>query len=320
MSTRLALITGGTGFIGRSVLRKLVEAGYTVRTLLKPARRSPHLPTGVPVEVALAALSDARGLRASLVGVRTVIHLAGAERTGDAAALQAADVEGTRAMAEAAAEAGVERFVYVSHLGANRSAAYPVLRAKALAEEHLRDSGVPYTILRSGVVFGAQDHFTVALAMMLAASPILFLMPGDGSTLLQPIWVEDLATIITWALEDASTRFRTYELGGPEFISLAQVVQMIMPAAGVTRILVPTRQPYLRAGAWLMGRILPRPPLTPFWLDYLAANRTAGLDSVPRTFGLQPARLEAHLDHLRGHNWEWELLGRQFSPRRGEAA
>lgn len=320
MSTRLALITGGTGFIGRSVLRKLIESDYAVRTLLKPARRSPHLPTGVPVEVALAALSDARGLRASLVGVHTVIHLAGGERTGDPAALQTTDVEGTRALAEAAAEAGVERFVYISHLGANRSAAYPVLRAKALAEESLRESGVPYTILRSGVVFGAQDHFTVSLAMMLAASPLLFLMPGDGSTLLQPIWVEDLATVVSWALEDPATRFRTFELGGPEFLSFAQIVALIMPAAGVTRILVPTRQPFLRAGARLMARILPRPPLTAFWLDYLAANRTTELDSVPRTFGLQPARLEAHLDHLRGHNWDWELLGRQFSPRRGEAA
>ncbi len=313
----MLLISGGTGFIGRSVLRRMAEAGHPVRILLKPARRSPHLPSGVPVEVALAALSDRRGLRAAMVGVRAVIHLAGAERTGSEPALQATDVEGTRSLAEAAAEAGVARFIFVSHLGANRASAYPVLRAKALAEEHLRVSEVPYTILRSGVVFGAEDHFTTSLAMMLAASPLVFLMPGDGSTLLQPLWVEDLATVIAWALDDPATIRQTFDLGGPEFLSFRQVVSMVMPAAGVTRILIPTRQPYLRAGARLIAWLLPRPPLTAFWLDYLAANRTAELNVLPRAFGLVPARLEAHLDHLRGRNWEWELIGRQFAARRG---
>jgi NADH dehydrogenase len=312
------LVTGATGFIGRIVLRRLAETGWRVRTLLKPAPRSPHLPAGVPVEVALAALSDERGLRAALVGVRAVIHLAGAERTGDEFALQATDVEGTRLLAQAAAEAGVERMLSISHLGASRSSAFPVLRAKAEAEDHVRAAGVPYTILRSGVVFGAEDHFTTSLAMLLAASPLVFLMPGDGKTLLQPLWVEDLATVIAWALEDDRTSGHTYEIGGPEFLSFVQIVQMIMPAAGVTRILIPTRQPFLHAGARLMRRLLPRPPITPFWLDYLATNRTAELSSVPRHFGLQPSRLEAHLDHLVGRNWEWELLGWQLRGRRRE--
>jgi hypothetical protein len=72
----------------------------------------------------------------------------------------------------------------------------------------------------------------------------------------------------------------------------------------------------LRAGAALMRRVLPRPPISPFFLDYLASNRTAEIDSLPRQFGLQPERLEAHLDHLRGKNWEWELLARQVAARR----
>jgi NADH dehydrogenase len=269
------------------------------------------------VDVALASLNDPRGIRAALVGVDSIVHLASAERTGNPAALQRTDIEGTRTLAEAGAQAGVRHLVFVSHLGANRESAYPVMRAKALAEEHLRLAGVPHTILRSAVLFGAEDHFTRPLAMLGASVPLVFLLPGEGDALLQPLWVEDLATAITWTLEDREPSGESLELGGPEYHSLRQVMSLVLPAAGLTRIILPTRQPYLRAGAAALRRLLPRPPITPFFLDYLATNRTAEIDSVPRLFGLQPARLEAHLDHLRGKNWEWELLARQLAARRG---
>lgn len=313
----MILVTGGTGFVGRALLRHLTAAGFQVRTLLKPAQRSPRLPAGVPVDVALASLNDPRGIRAALVGVDMIVHLASAERTGNPTALQRTDIEGTRTLAEAGAQAGVRHLVYLSHLGANRESAYPVLRAKALAEEHLRLAGVPHTILRSAVLFGPEDHFTRPLAMLGASVPLVFLLPGDGDLLVQPLWVEDLATAITWTLEDREPSGESLELGGPEYHSLRQVMSLVLPAAGLTRIILPTRQPYLRAGAAMLHRLLPRPPITPFFLDYLASNRTAEIDSVPRLFGLQPARLEAHLDHLRGKNWEWELLARQLAARRG---
>jgi uncharacterized protein YbjT (DUF2867 family) len=313
----MILVTGATGFVGRSVLQHLSASGHPVRTLLKPAQRSPRLPAGVSVDVALASLTDVRGLRAALVGVDMVVHLASAERTGNPDGLQLTDVEGTRTLAEAAAQAGIRHLVYVSHLGASRESAFPVLRAKALAEESLRLAGVPYTILRPGILFGEEDHFTRPLAMLGASVPLVFLLPGDGDVLLHPLWVEDLATIIAWTLDDHRPSGIPLELGGPEYHSLRQVVGMILPAAGLTRIMVSTRQPYLRAGAAVLRWLLPRPPIAPYFLDYLASNRTAEIDSVPRLFGLQPARLEAHLDHLRGKNWEWELLARQLSARRG---
>ena len=137
---------------------------------------------------------------------------------------------------------------------------------------------MPHTILRAGILFGTDDHFTRPLAMIAASVPLVFLLPGEGENLLHPLWVEDLATVIGWTLEDRPPSNAPIEIGGPEFHTLRQVMSLLLPAAGLTRIVLPTRQPYLRAGAALMRRILPRPPISPFFLDYLASNRMAGIE------------------------------------------
>jgi len=90
----MILITGGTGFIGQALIRQLIEAGHPVRTLIRPSNQSPRLPVGIPVEVAVAGLNDERGLRAAMVGVKTVFHLAGVERMGVEADLLEVDIQG----------------------------------------------------------------------------------------------------------------------------------------------------------------------------------------------------------------------------------
>jgi NADH dehydrogenase len=274
---------------------------------------SPLLPPGVSVDVALSSLDDERGVRAAMVDVAAVIHLAGTglNRTFDDP--EVVDAEGTRVLVEAAEEAGVERFIYQSTLGADPASAYPQIRAKAIAENHIRNSSLSYTILRSAVLFGTDDYFTTSLAMLMAGSVLIFPIPGDGSTVLQPLWVEDLATCIGWSLDEDETKGGTFDLGGPEYFTFRQVVTMVMRAASIMRIILPTRPPYLRGGAWLMERTLRYSPISTNWLDYLAVNRTTDLDTLPRLFGLAPTRMEDRLDHLRGKNWGWELLRRQFS-------
>src|SRR5512143_2022440 len=179
----MILLTGGTGFVGRSLIRQLVESGRQVRILLQPSPQSPRLPTGVPVEVAVASLSDVRGIRAAMRGVEAVYHLASAEGEGGQANLQVVDIEGTRTVAEAAADARVQRIFYLSHLGADRAAGFPVLKAKGIAEEYIRRSGVPHTILRGSILYGPEDEFTNGLAMLLAAAPGFLPLPSKGETL-----------------------------------------------------------------------------------------------------------------------------------------
>ena len=298
----MILVTGGTGFIGKALLRHLVEAGYPVRTLIRPSKNSPSLPKGVPVEVAVSGLTDERGLRGAMVGVNTVYHLASGEWAGPRSSLMDIDILGTQAIARAARDAGVKQIFYVSHLGADRASAYPVLKAKAIAEEYLRRSGVDYTIFRSAIVYGPQDGFTTGLARLLSITPF-FLVPGDASTLLQPLWVEDLVTCLVWSMDDSRTRNQTYEIGGPEYLTFQQIIEQINQVLGIRRRLVSMRPPYLRGITIALDHILPNLPISVYWLDYLAANHTCSLDTLPHSFNLMPARFSQRLAYLQTKNW-----------------
>lgn len=308
----MLLVTGGTDFIGRAVLKKLADYDYPVRLLLQPSQASPKLPPGVRVDVALASLNDARGVRASLVGVEKVIHLAGNHLENSSGDLGLADVQGTRILSEAAADAGVKHILYLSLLGAERSSAFPLLRSRAYAEQAIHEFGVPATIIRTGLLYGEDDQFTTSLAILLAMSVFFFPMPGDGSITTQPLWVDDLATCITWALDDPDAVGQVYDIGGPEYLTFKQIVQMVIQETGTQRILISARPPYLRAGAWVMERMLRYSPVTTRWLDYFAVSRTTDLNNLPQAFGLSPSRMEEKLGYLRGQNWGWELLQKQF--------
>jgi uncharacterized protein YbjT (DUF2867 family) len=303
----MILVTGGTGFIGQALLRHLVEAGNEVRTLIRPSKQSPHLPKGIPIEVAVSSLTDERGLRGAMVGVDTVYHLAGGEWAGPRSSLMEIDILGTQAVTRAAKDAGVSRIFYISHLGADRASAYPVLKAKAIAEEYIRRSGVDYTIFRSAIVYGPQDGFTTGLARLLSTIPF-FLIPGDASTLLQPLWIEDLVTCLVWSLDDTRTRNQTFEVGGPEYLTLPQIVEQVTQVMGIQRPLISIRPPYLRAFTVLIDHLFTNLPISVYWLDYLAANHTCSLDTLPHSFNLMPARLSQRLAYLEGKNWRRALL------------
>ena len=264
------------------------------------------------MEVAVSGLTDERGLRAAMVGVDTVYHLASGEWKGPRASLMDIDIRGTQAVVKAAAEAGVQRIFFVSHLGADRASAFPVLKAKAIAEEFIRRSGLDYTIIRSAIVYGVGDGLTTGLALILNAMPFVFLMPGDGRDLLQPIWVEDLATCLTWAMEDPETHNRTYEVGGPEYLTFQQVVELVMNAIHIRRSMIEVKAPYLRGMTVLFDTMFPGFPVSVYWLDYLATNRTCALDTAPRMFNLMPSRMAQRLSYLGNQNWRAALFQTMF--------
>lgn len=299
----MILVTGATGFIGRALVRQLSNTGQEVRVLLRPSPRSPRLPKGVPVEVSVVSLNDERGVRAALRGIDQVIHLASAASLGRRGSLLATDIEGTRTLARNAKDAGVERLLFLSHVGADRASAFPIHKAKGIAEEHIRRSGVPHTIIRSTIVFGPEDGLTNNIAATLRYMPFLFPIPGDGRILLQPLWVEDLVTALVWALQNPDTINQTYEIGGGEYFTFRQIVETIMTATRTRRAFLSIPVPYMRALFVMLDPFLPGVNISTYWLDYIAVNRTCPVENLPRTFGLMPARFAYRLDYLVREPW-----------------
>jgi uncharacterized protein YbjT (DUF2867 family) len=293
----MILVTGGTGFVGQALIRRLDAMGLQVRTLLRPAQESPNLPRGIPVEAVICGLRDERGLRAAMKGVEVIFHLAGSERKGSQADLMGVDIEGTRTVAAIAAAAGVDRIFFLSHLGADRASAYPLLKSKAIAENFITHSQIHHTIFRTAVLYGPGDQLTSEMVRMMRQTPV-FILPEQGKTHLQPLWIEDLVTCLTLSLDDPSTIDQTLSVGGPEFLSFRQVCKTIMSAAGIHRWMASLSPAYLRYLTVYYEGIFKKSPLSVFWLDYLAADRTCDLDTIPRWFGLMPERFERRLGFL----------------------
>lgn len=303
----MILVTGATGFIGRTLVRQLTSIGYPVRVLIRPSPRTPRLPKGLSVEVAVVSLADTRGLRAALRDVDAIFHLASAENQGSRGDLLTADIQGTANLVEAATDAGVDRIVYLSHIGAARASGYPAFKAKGIAEEHIRNGKVPYTILRTSLVYGPEDHFTNNLSRLIRSSFGIFPIQSGGRTVVQPVWVEDLVTCMLWALENKDTLNNVYELGGSEFFTFQQIIETIMAVTQRRRFLVPLSPITLRALTVFLEGIVPNFPISSFWLDYFAVNRTCAVDSMPRIFGLMPARFTYRLDYLIRKPWYQRL-------------
>ena len=213
---------------------------------------------------------------------------------------------------------GSAAFFYLSHLGADRASAFPLFKAKAIAEHHIRNSGIPFTIFRSGLVYGEGDHFTTSLAVLMKISPFFALLPNEGETLLQPIWIEDLVTVLAWSLDMPQTVNQTIEIGGPEYLKFKQICDMVINAIKIKRHFLNTSPLILNILTELMEMVKPNFPTTVFWMDYLAADRTTNVDILPRMFNLLPAKMSQRLGYLESEafrkNWRKMRKQRKRTP------
>lgn len=294
----MILVAGGTGFIGRNLVKLLIENGFEVRTLLKPSQKNPDLPKGVPVEAVVCSLNDERGLRAALKGIDVVFHLAGSERLSSRSDLMEVDVNGTRTLIQAAKKSKISQLIYLSHLGADQNSAFPVLKAKALAEKEIIHSGVPYTIFRTSHIYGKGDQFVEAFAKLLRLSPGIFLVPGKGDSALQPLNVNDLVACLNLSFMNSELMNKIIELGGGEVLTFREIIDIIMNKINIRRYIINISPAYLRMFVIYIDQIIPKFPISLYWLDSLAEDRTTALDILPRQFGILPARFTQSLDFL----------------------
>jgi uncharacterized protein YbjT (DUF2867 family) len=290
----MILVTGATGYIGRALVERLVSDGCPVRVLLPPPRGNrPHrVPLPLEASVVVGAITDQEILHRAMTGVHTVFHLASAQWWGRRRDLDQIDLQGTRAVITAGRSARIGRLVVMSHLGAAPSSAFTLMRAKGQVEELVRASGLAYTIVRSGIVYGPGDHFVTGIAMLLRANPAIFLQPGQGEGMLHPIYVKDLVEALARSMENLDTVDQVLAIGGPEAMTFNEMARTVMRVTGAPRILVSVPPYVLRSLVSLTRWAIPHWPMTPQWLDILAASRTAPLGNMFDVFGIRPVRFE----------------------------
>ena len=231
----------------------------------------------------------------AVTGCHAVIHLENAMWWGRRRDLEHVELAGARALAAVARSARVGRIITLSQLGAAPSSAFNLHRVKGEVEDMLRNSGVAFTIIRSGIVYGPDDAFINHIASMLRINPIFFLLPGRGDVVLHPIYIDDLVEALYRSLSQIRLVDTTIEIGGAEYMSLRDLIRTIMRVCGMRRLVIPVPPYFLRWVTAIYSRVLPRSLMTSQWLDILATNRTAPLSGVYDFFDFQPRRFEEML-------------------------
>ena len=286
------LVTGGTGFVGPSIVRKLVEDGHMVRVLEHTPGSSGDLPNQDAVP---GSMTDAESLRRAVDGQDAVVHLV-AILTGKPEEFRAVMEQGTRDLLSAAGEAGLQRFVLMSALGAdeNTKDLVPYYGAKWQMEQDVKSSGLEHVIFRPSFVFGPEGGALGQFKRIAKLAPVTPIV-GPGTQRIQPIWVDDVAAYFAAGLERPDAANRTFELGGPDAVTWNEFWSRLKRAQGSRRPSIHLPFGLMRMQAAVLEK-LPKPPVTRDQLKMLAAgdNVVSNSDAVD-TFGLALVPLDEQL-------------------------
>lgn len=269
---KVVTVFGGSGFIGRYVVRDLARRGWRVRVATRHPDEAAFLRTAgsvgqvVPV---FANIRDDASVRAAVGGSDIVVNLVGILYERGRQSFAATHQEGAARVARMAAEAGVSRVIQISAIGASENSPSQYARTKAAGEKAVLEAFSDATILRPSIVFGPEDGFFNLFARLARYSPVLPLI-GGGRTRFQPVFVGDVAEAVVAALDKPETKGRTYELGGPRVYSFKELLQLMLREVNRRRLLVPVPWGVAKIQAAILGR-LPRPLLTG---DQLAQLKT----------------------------------------------
>jgi NADH dehydrogenase len=290
-------IFGGSGFIGRSIVQRLMNEGAVIRIGARhPEAAKDHLPRAMAdkVEAVRVDIQDEAGVAAAVRDADAVINLVAILYEKGRQSFPSLHVEGARRVAAAARQAGCSRMIHMSALGASLDSESAYARTKAAGEKAVRDAFAEATIVRPSIVFGPEDDFFNKFAGIASMSPALPLI-GGGKTRFQPVFVEDVAAAFAAILADPATAGKTYELGGPQIYTFRELMELLLEHMGSRRLLVPLPFVAAEAQAYVL-EWLPKPPLTRDQVVLLKSdNVLGGHEPGLRDLDIEPTPLESVL-------------------------
>ncbi len=294
MASDRVTVFGGSGFLGRQIVKYLAAQGTNVRVAVRHPERASFLERfgrAGQIELVHADVWDettvARAVKQSASVINTVGHYV--EKGG--AKFEAVQGQGALHVARQAGQAGAKRLIHISGLGADPTSDSPYVRARGIGEVLVKEAFDGVTIFRPGVIFGPDDSFFNTLADMARQTPILPLF-GMGRTNLQPVHVGDVAEACVRVLADPSTEGKVYEFGGPRVYTYKALVRLVLKLADKRRALVPVPFFMWDTLAALMT-VLPNPPLTRDQVKLMKRdNVLEGKALTLEDLGIAPASVE----------------------------
>lgn len=280
----MILVTGGGGYLGSHIVRRLADSGQQVRILVRDLKRTAAEGrlNGLEVDQVQGDVTDPASLVPALSDASVVLHTIAIAIEKGRGSYEQVNAQGTENLVRAAQAAGVSRFVNLSQMGADPAIPYRFLASKGRAQAAVADSQLEWTAFRPSVIWGPEDEFANTFARLVPFSPIIYPIIGDLRARFQPVWVEDVVSAIVQALDDPSTIGQEYELGGPEILTLEQIERRTLQAVGARRVMVRFPMPILRLIVALMEFALPSPPVTRSLLELLAVSNVPDNNQLPR--------------------------------------
>lgn len=263
MGSKPVAVFGGSGFLGRQIVKHLAEAGYGVRVAVRHPDRATFLASLAPdgrIELVHADVWNETTVARAVEGSASVVNTVGHYVEKSGATFDKVHGQGALHVARQAKQAEAERLVHISGVGADPGSPSPYVRARGIGETLVKDAFDDVTILRPSVIFGPGDSFLNTLARMTQRSPVMPLF-GMGNTRLQPVFVGNVAEACEKVLANPSTRGKMYELGGPRVYAYKELVRLVRERVAGRALMVPC--PFL---VWeflaTVVALHPEPPLT----------------------------------------------------------
>lgn len=293
----MILVTGGTGLVGRHLVRALLAKGYEVRCLVRSVDRARQMLPG-EVELVRGDINDSVAVKKACQDVDRVFHLVAVIREKGESTFEHINVEGTLNLVIAAGQAGVKHFVHMSALGACDNPRFKYAYSKWRGEETVKQSGLTWTILRPSVIYGDGFGFIDRLAQSLQYTPRPFVpVPGRGGTLFQPISVEDVVRCLVKIIENQSLVGKVIEIGGPEHLSYLQILDLLLDKLGEKRYKLYIPMFLMRLAVPLLGSVLRDPPVTLVELKQMDMDNITDPRAVEKIFGFKPRALRNGLQY-----------------------